>query len=68
MDVVAFLLWLELLDGVQHFLTIRRCWADRVSRWVPFDGFVDPAICTAADEAYDVVLLVDFDLSGVSVA
>lgn len=65
LDVVALLLWLELLDGIEFFAC---CWACSVGFGIPFDSFVDSAIGSAADEANNVVFLVDLGLGGIAVS
>ena len=65
LDIITFLLRLELLDRIEFFASCRAC---SVSLGVTLDRFVDSAISTTADEPYNVILLVYLGLRGVSVS
>ena len=65
MDVVAFLFGLEFLDGVEFFA---RCRTRAIGLGVTLDGLVDSAVRPAADEADNVVLLVNSCFRSVAVA
>lgn len=65
LDVVAFLLWFELLYGVELFSSR---WTSSISFGISFNCFVDSTICSTADEANNMVLLVDLGLGRVAVA
>jgi len=65
LDIVAFLLWFELLDGVELFASRRAC---AVGFGIALNSFVDSTICAAADKANDMVLLVDLRLGSVTVS
>jgi len=65
LDIVAFLLGFELLDGIELFAG---CWACAIGFWVAFDSFVDSTIRAATDKADDMVFLVDLRLGSVAVS